>query len=601
MAQTNQQIPRREDVPKEYTWAIEDVFANDEAFFAALDACSDLPAQVGAFAGKLGESAETLLAFLQLQDEITPRVHAIATYAFRKSDVDTANGKYLDMCGRAMRLIVSLDSAGAFATPEIMEISDERLAAFYAECAPLTLYTRHIDMIRRRKAHTLSAAEEALLAAAGEMAESPDGIGSALRNADMKFPDVTDSQGNAHQLTNGSYIRLLESGDRVLRERAFHTFYQTYGNIKNTAAALLDAQAKQLMYFARARKYGSTLEAALDATEVPVAVYHNLIQTVNDNLDPLYRYVRLRKKLLGVDELHMYDLYTTLVADAEKKFPFEEAKAAVLEGLAPLGSAYLDVLREGFSSRWIDVYENVGKRAGAYSAGAAPHPFVLLNHKDTLASMFTLAHEMGHALHSYHSKKTQPTVYADYVIFVAEVASTCNEVLLMRHLLAKTTDRKERAYLINHFLEQFRGTLYRQTMFAEFERDISAAAESGTKLTSEFLSDAYYRLNKKYFGEDIVVDDDIALEWSRIPHFFYNFYVFQYATGFSAAVALANRILNEGQSAVDAYLGFLSAGHSKDPIAILRDAGIDMASPQPISDALALFSELLTEMEALMA
>ena len=433
------------------------------------------------------------------------------------------------------------------------------------------------------------------------MAESPEQIGSMFRDADLKFPEAVDANGEKHQLTQGSYIPMLQSADRVLRKSAFETLYHTFGSFKNTTAACLDAQMKQLIFFARARKYDSALDASLARTEVPVSVYTNLIQTVSDNLPYMYRYVRLRKKLMGLDELHMYDIYTTLVSDAEREITFEQAKQTVLEGLAPLGAEYRAMLEEGFANRWIDVYENEGKRSGAYSSGALPHPYVLLNHQNTLDSQFTLAHEMGHALHSYLSLKNQPTVYSDYVIFVAEVASTCNEVLLMRHLLSKTTDKRERAYLINYFLEQFRGTLYRQTMFAEFELMMSRRAEAGQALTADALCEMYYDLNKKYYGEDVVVDREIAMEWARIPHFFYNFYVFQYATGFSAAVAIANRILREGQPAVDDYLKFLSSGSTMDPISLLKIAGVDMASPAPINDALKIFDDLISEMEALCA
>ena len=392
----------------------------------------------------------------------------------------------------------------------------------------------------------------------------------------------------------------MESSDRVLRKNAFEGLYHTYGSYKNTIAAVLSAQVKQLQFFAQARKYGSSLEASLDATNVPVPVYENLIEAVHENMDKMYRYVALRKKLLGVDELHMYDLYTPLLTGADKRVTIDEAKKNVYDALAPLGEDYRKVLKEGFDNRWIDVYENVGKRSGAYSAGARVHPFVLLNFTGTLDSQFTLAHEMGHAMHSYLSNKHQKPLDADYVIFVAEVASTCNEALFMEHLLAKTTDRKERAYLINHFLEQFRTTLYRQTMFAEFERNIGRMAQDGTALTPDVLNAEYRRLNRLYFGDGIVLDDEIDMEWMRIPHFYYNYYVFQYATGYAAAIALSRRILREGESAVKDYLGFLSGGCSKSPIDLLRGAGVDMSTTKPVEEALALFGELLDEMEALM-
>ena len=402
----------------------------------------------------------------------------------------------------------------------------------------------------------------------------------------------------SHPLTNGSFVPLLESSDRDFRRRVFETYYNRLGEYKNTVAATLNAQFKQLCFFANARGYSGTLEASLDRTEVPASVYLNLIEAVHANLDKMYRYVSLRKRLLGVETLHMYDVYTPIVADAAEVIPFEQAKQTVLEALQVLGEDYVRILREGFENRWIDVYENVGKRGGAYSSGSSrPHPYVLLNHKDNLDSQFTLAHEMGHALHSYLSCKHQNVSNSDYVIFVAEVASTCNEILLMQHLLKKTTEKRQRAYLINHFLDQFKGTVYRQTMFAEFELEMGRMAERGESLTADVLCEKYRALNALYFGPDMVTDDGIALEWARIPHFFYDYYVFQYATGFSAAVAIAARILKEGAPAVDDYKRFLSGGCSTDPISLLKIAGVDMSSPQPVNDALKLFDELIKEME----
>ncbi len=594
-------IPKRSEVDPKNTWATEDLFANDEAWEQAMAELASMPEQMASFRGRLGESGACLLDYFRLSDTYSLKISRAANYAFRKADEDTAVGRYQEMRGKIISLDVAVSSASAFDTPEILAIPDETLERFYRETPDLQLYRRALDKIRARRAHVLSDAEEKLLASAGEMAESPEQIGSMFRDADLKFPDAVDANGEKHQLTQGSYIPMLQSADRVLRKSAFETLYHTFGSFKNTTAACLDAQMKQLIFFSRARKYDSALDASLARTEVPVSVYTNLIQTVSDNLPYMYRYVRLRKKLMGLDELHMYDIYTTLVSDAEREITFEQAKQTVLEGLAPLGENYRAMLEEGFANRWIDVYENEGKRSGAYSSGALPHPYVLLNHQNTLDSQFTLAHEMGHALHSYLSLKNQPTVYSDYVIFVAEVASTCNEVLLMRHLLSKTTDKRERAYLINYFLEQFRGTLYRQTMFAEFELMMSRRAEAGQALTADALCEMYYDLNKKYYGEDVVVDREIAMEWARIPHFFYNFYVFQYATGFSAAVAIANRILREGQPAVDDYLKFLSSGSTMDPISLLKIAGVDMASPAPINDALKIFDDLISEMEALCA
>ena len=597
---TNQSIPKRSEVPEEMTWNLKDMFESDQAWMAEYEAMKEFPAKIAAFQGTLARSAQDLLAWFRLQDEIELRLGVLMGYASCKGDEDTGNSFYQDVRGKAMNVYVSIASAAAFATPEIMAIADETLDRFYAQQPELETYRRSLYQIRRRKDHILSPAEERLLASAGEMANASENIAGVFRNADQIFPDVTDSQGNVHPLTDATFVPLLTSPDRELRRRAFETYYKQLGQYKNTIAATLDGQFKQLCFFANARHYDSTIQASLDATEVPVPVYMNLIEAVHNNLDKMYRYVALRKKLLGVDELHMYDVYTPIVADADQAITYEQAKETVLEALQVLGDDYVDLLKEGFSNRWIDVYENVGKRSGAYSSGnSRPHPYVLLNHKDNLDCQFTLAHEMGHALHSYHSCKYQPVSTSDYVIFVAEVASTCNEVLLMRHLLKKTTDKKQRAYLINHFMDQFKGTVYRQTMFAEFELAMGKMAESGQALTADALCQKYHALNKLYFGPDMVSDDQIALEWARIPHFFYNYYVFQYATGFSAAVAIANCILKEGAPAVADYKKFLSGGCSTDPISLLKIAGVDMSSPEPVNSALALFGELVDEMEQL--
>ena len=594
------EILKRSEVPEEFTWNLKDIFESDEAWLAEYESLKELPEKVAAFRGKLGESAANLLEFFKEDDELNVRLEMLYGYASCKCDQDTANSTYQDFRGKAMSVIVAISSAGAYASPEIMAIPEETLNRFYEEEPELETYRRSIYSIRRRAEHILSPECEAILSAAGEMSEAPQTISSTFENADLKFPSVTDKEGNTYPLTGGSFVPLLESPDQEFRKQVFETYYNRLGEFKNTVAATLDAQFKQLRFFAETRKYPSTLAASLDRTEVPTEVYTNLIEAVHANLDKMYRYVALRKKMLGVEELHMYDVYTPIVADAAEEIPFEQAKETVLEALHVLGDDYVALLKEGFENRWIDVYENEGKRGGAYSSGNSwPHPYVLLNHKDNLDSQFTLAHEMGHALHSYHSCKYQPVSTSGYVIFVAEVASTCNEVLLMRHLLKKTTDKRQRAYLINHFLDQFKGTIYRQTMFAEFELEIGRMAENGESLTADALSAKYHELNKLYFGPDMISDDGIALEWARIPHFFYNYYVFQYATGFSAAVAIANRILAEGEPAVADYKKFLSGGSSTDPISLLKIAGVDMSTPDPINSALKLFDELLDEMESL--
>ena len=598
MSETNK-IRQRCEIPVEDTWRLEDLYATDEAWEQELETLNADRDYLAAFAGQLGASAEKLYDYLVRMEQVNAKAELLANYCMRKSDEDTRVAKYQAMSGKFMNVIVALGAACSFETPEILAIPDDVLEGFYAEKPELERYRRYLTGARRRKEHILSPAEEKLLAAAGEMSGAPSDIYGSFADADIKFPDAVDSQGKKHPLTQGTFVPYESGDDRVLRKSAYENLYHTFAGFKNTAAGLLNAQGKQLKFFADARKYPSTLEAALDRTEVPTSVYLNLIEAVHQNMDKMHRYVRLRKKLLGVDELHFYDVYTSLLPGVDKKIPFAEAKQTVYDSLAPLGEEYRAILKEGFENRWIDVYENEGKRGGAYSAGAAVHPYVLLNYSGTLDSQFTLAHEMGHALHSYYSNKHQNPIDADYVIFVAEVASTCNEALLMEYLLSKTTDKKERAYLINHFLEQFKGTLYRQSMFAEFELILGRLIGEGKTLTADLLCDEYKKLNELYFGPDMVVDDEIAMEWARIPHFYYNYYVFQYATGYSAAIALSRKILKEGQSAVKDYLGFLSGGCSKSPIDLLKGAGVDMTSPEPVNQALELFGELLDEMEEL--
>lgn len=597
---SEKKIPLRSEVRKEDTWDLSDIFKSDECWADENKALKEIPEKAAYFRGRLGESAETLLAFLKLQDEISFRVEQLYGYAMQKNDEDLGNNFYQDMRGKAMSTLVELSGAAAFSVPEICAIPEETLNAWYDECEELKIYRRSLYLIRRRKLHMLSAECETLLASAGEMAQSPENIGSVFRNADMRFPSVKDADGNERQLTDGTLVLLLENSDRELRKNAFEAYYSRMKEFKNTFAAILDAHFKQLKFFADSRGYGSTIEASLDRTEVPVEVYHNLISAVHGNLDKMYKYVSLRKKLLGVDELHMYDVYTPIVKDAAVTITYEEAKKKVLSALSVLGDDYTAILREGFENRWIDVYQNVGKRGGAYSSMGRPHPYVLLNHKDNLDSMFTIAHEMGHSIHSYLSCKNQPLNTSRYVIFVAEVASTVNEILLMRNLLKETSDKRSRAYLINHFLDQFKGTVFRQTMFAEFELELGRMCEKGESLTADALGAKYLELNKKYFGPDMTSDGGIAFEWTRIPHFFYDYYVFQYATGFSAAVAISNRILEEGAPAIADYKKFLSGGCSTDPISLLKTAGVDMSTPEPVNSALGLFGELVGEMSALM-
>ena len=593
-------IPQRSQIAESDKWAIADIYATDAAWFADLEQMKTATTELASFAGKISQDGKALLTYLTKLEQLHVLGDSLGNYCSRKSDEDTRDATYQAMQGQFMSSYVAFSAATSFETPEILSISDEDLDRFYAEAPGLERYRRYLWNIRRRKAHVLSPAEEKLLAAAGEIANAPENIYSLFADADLTFADAVDSAGEKHPLSQGTFVAYESSDDRELRKSAFQNLYRGFGAFKNTIAAVLSAQVKQLQFYSDARKYDNAMEASLDETNVPTSVYLNLIEAVHQNMDKMHRYVRLRKKLLKVDELHFYDIYASLVPGVDQKIPFAEAKQTVYDALAPMGERYRKILAEGFNNRWIDVYQNEGKRSGAYSAGARVHPFVLLNYTGTLDSQFTLAHEMGHAIHSYLSNRTQNPIDSNYVIFVAEVASTCNEALLMEYLLGKTTDKKERAYLINHFLEQFKSTLYRQTMFAEFELNIGRMAKEGTTLTADVLCAEYRRLNEMYFGPDMVIDDEIALEWARIPHFYYNYYVFQYATGYSAAIALSRRILKEGEPAVQDYLGFLSGGCSKSPIDLLKGAGVDMTSTEPVNQALQLFGELLDEMEQLM-
>lgn len=590
-------LPGRSEVAAEYKWHIEDLYPSDEAFEKELADSGKYPEILAGYAGKLCTSADSLLEYMRLDDELTEKAENLANYANRKSDEDTAVSLYAGYCDRVNALFVAIGSAAAFAVPEIISIDDDTMEGYYKEQPELEHYRLALSRIRAKRAHILSPEEERIAAMAGEMSASPSTIFSMLDNADIKFPDAVDKDGKSHQLTHGSYIPMMQSEDRELRRSAFTGLYATYTGFENTYTATLAAHLKTLAFNASVHKYENTLEAALDSTEVPSSVYYNLIEAVHSNLDKMYRYVKLRKKLLKVDELHYYDLYAPMVSDVTDFIPYETAKETVLEAVKPLGEEYCGIMKNGFESGWVDVYENENKCSGAYSAGAYVHPFVLLNHTDDLQSEFTIAHEMGHALHSYYSNKTQPIAYRDYKIFVAEVASTFNESLLMQHLLKTETDKRRKAYLINYFLEQFRTTLYRQTMFAEFELKINEMQARGEAITSDGLCRLYGELNDLYFGDGIVHDPEIDHEWERIPHFYYDYYVYQYATGFSAAIALSERVLAGGEKEREDYLGFLKGGCSKTPIELLKGAGVDMADPGAVNDALELFGKLLDQME----
>lgn len=595
-----EKVPVRSARSPESCWAVEDIFPSEAAWQKALEDCRNLPAELAAYEGRLGEGAETLLSYLKRMEEINRLTDKLYVYAFLRLDEDTANSTHQAMRGRCFSFVVELSQACAFEAPELVAIEEETLKRWYEEVPELNKYRRYLTRARLGRKHILSQAEEALLAGAAELGGSPSDIFNAFDNADLTFPRVADGEGRLHELTNGTYISLMTSSDRQLRANTFETFYETHKKYENTLATAYNAEVRKNIFFARARKYDSAMQAALEPNEVPVSVYENLVGAVRANLHQMHRYMALRRKLMQVDELHMYDIYADMLPGSSRAITFEQAKNDVLEATKVLGEEYHAVLERSFRERWMDIYENKGKRSGAYSCGCPDvHPFVLLNHKDNLDSEFTLIHEMGHAMHSYLSDRNQPPIYSDYVLFVAEVASLCNEALLMQYLLGRTTEKKERAVLINHFLEQFRTTLYRQTMFAEFEWKAHQQAEAGETLTAESLNAMYYRLNQDYYGEDMVIDQNIEIEWARIPHFYRNFYVYQYATGFAAAMALSSRILTEGEPAVRDYLKFLSGGCSTDPVSLLKIAGVDMSTPKPVEDALRMFGDLITEMEAL--
>lgn len=594
-------VTSRGQIDPRYQWDLSNIFPSDDAFLAALDAAKAYPERIAALKGTVAASAQGLLAFLQLDDEVDVALGKLANYAQRKSDEDTRVARYQDFSSQVTTLCVEIAGAGSWFSNEVLSIAPQTMERFYAEEPALELYRRNLDRIFARREHVLSPAEEALLASAGEMAAQPDNIFSMLNDADLAFPDAVDSQGQKRPVTHGTFIPLLMEPDRALRQSAYEALYGVYRQFRNTSAATLGAQLKQLKFFSDARRYPSTLDAALAATEVPTSVYRSLIDSVHANMGAMHDYAALRKRLLGVDELRFWDLYVPVVGDVDMRFTYEEACEIVLEALKPLGEEYLAIVREGLSSRWVDVYENPGKRSGAYSAGGfGMNPMILLNFQGTLDSVFTLAHEMGHSVHTYLSCHNQPSCYSSYVIFVAEVASTCNEALLMDWFLKnRADDPRVRSYLVNHYLEMFRTTLFRQCMFAEFELKANELVARGEGVTAEALSAIYRRLNEEYFGPAVVVDDDIATEWARIPHFYYDYYVYQYSTGFASAVALSQRILTQGAPAVQDYLDFLKGGSSKTPLELLKGAGVDLSTPQPVDDALRVFAGLVRELDEL--
>lgn len=588
----------REEIDSKYKWDLSSMFPSDEAFEAGLEELKAYCPKLLAFKGKISTSSQALLEFLQLEDKMNLLLYKIINYAERKSDEDTRVAKYQAYVANATSAYTQVGEAISWFAAELLAIPAESVEKFYAEVPALEFYRRKLNKILNQREHTLSAEEEALLARAEELAVQPTNIFSMFDDADLTFDDAVDSEGKTHKLTSGSFVPLLMDADRVLRESAFKQLYSRFGEFRNTSAAILTSQVKNLQFFSSSRKYASSLEAALAENEIPVEVYNNLIDAVHQNFPAFYKYVDLRKRVMGLDELHFWDVYTPLVDDVDMKFTYEEACDLIVKALAPMGEEYVNLVKKGLESRWVDVYETPGKRSGAYSAGGkGMNPVMLLNFQGGLDDVYTLIHEMGHSLHTYFSSHNQEITYSDYSIFVAEVASTCNEALLSHYLLEHETDPARHAYILNHFLEGFRGTIYRQCMFAEFERDISQMNADGVALNAEVLSERYGKLCAEYFGPGIELDEEIKLEWSRIPHFYYNFYVYQYCIGFSAAIALSQRILSEGESAVKDYIGYLSGGCSKTPIELLRGAGVDMATPDPVNAALKYFGELVDQLE----
>ena len=587
-----------EEIDSKYKWDLSSMFPSDEAFEAGLEELKAYCPKLLAFKGKISTSAQALLEFLQLEDQMTLLLYKIINYAERKSDEDTRVAKYQAYVANATSAYTQVGEATSWFAAELLAIPAESVEKFYVEVPALEFYRRKLNKILNQREHTLSAEEEALLARAEELAVQPTNIFSMFDDADLTFDDAVDSEGKTHKLTSGSFVPLLMDADRVLRESAFKQLYSRFGEFRNTSAAILTSQVKNLQFFSSSRKYASSLEAALAENEIPVEVYNNLIDAVHQNFPAFYKYVDLRKRVMGLDELHFWDVYTPLVDDVDMKFTYEEACDLIVKALAPMGEEYVNLVKKGLESRWVDVYETPGKRSGAYSAGGkGMNPVMLLNFQGGLDDVYTLIHEMGHSLHTYFSSHNQEITYSDYSIFVAEVASTCNEALLSHYLLEHETDPARHAYILNHFLEGFRGTIYRQCMFAEFERDISQMNADGVALNAEVLSERYGKLCAEYFGPGIELDEEIKLEWSRIPHFYYNFYVYQYCIGFSAAIALSQRILSEGEPAVKDYIGYLSGGCSKTPIELLRGAGVDMATPDPVNAALKYFGELVDQLE----
>lgn len=586
---------KRSEISDEYKWSVKDLYSSDELWNNDYEKALKSTQEKSSFEGCVMDSADTLadaLSESEKDDYITERLYV---YAFMRYYEDTSDGTYQQMSGKAQMLAVKMSEKYSFLVPEIMAADDDKVARFLD--SDKTKPYRHLlcDMLAKKE-HTCSQKEEKLLAMASQMADSPSDIFSKFNNADVKFGKVHDEHGDEKELTSAGFSVFMESRDRNVRKEAFYALYRQYKSYINTLAASYYGNVKQAVFFANARNYESTLQMYLSGSFIPESVYTNLIDTVNNNLDKMHDYVSLRKKTLGVDELHFYDIYAPLTSDYTVNVSYENAKETVLDALKILGDDYVSQVKKGYESGWVDVYENDGKRSGAFSWGAyGTHPYIFLNYTETLNDIFTLIHETGHAMHTYYSNETQPYTYAGYKIFVAEVASTCNEVILIDYLLKHSQSDEEKKYLYGHYLEQFKGTLFRQTMFAEFEMITHRMAQDGEVLNAESLCGTYKKLNEKYFGKDMVIDEEIAYEWARIPHFYTPFYVYQYATGFSAAVAIATKIINGDKEVLHGYREFLKGGSSMHPIELLSLCKIDMSKPDVIQDALNVFGSLIED------
>ncbi len=599
MNKTNE-VFKREDVPMESTWDLESLFEDQNAWDMEYNRVKELAKAFEHHKDKVTSSSDNLYQALVDRDNLYRAAENLVVYGHMKLDEDTTNNISQGLSDKGLNLYVEVNEKTSFLEPEILTLDSQKLNYFFSEKEELKVYTQFLDDLLRQKSHILSAREESILAQIGEFSNSPQKIFSMLDNADLKFPTIKDESGKDIEITHGNFIPLMESKNRNVRKSAFEAVYNTYRGFKNTYASILDGDLKKNIFNSKIRNFKSTREASLSVNNVPVEVYDNLINAIHDNLDSMHKYMDIRKRALGLDELHMYDLYTPIVQEMDFKIPYLEGVELIKEALHPLKDEYSAIVKEGFSSRWIDIYENKGKRSGAYSSGSYDSkPFILLNYHDTLDNAFTVAHELGHSIHSYLTRKTQPYVYGNYSIFVAEVASTANEALLLDHMLKNAKDKNEKLYLINHYLESFRTTVFRQTMFAEFELIINQHIESGGALTADYLCSEYKKLNQLYYGPNMIVDEDIEMEWARIPHFYYNYYVFQYATGFSAAVSLSQKILKDGDSAVEKYLQFLKSGESDYPINVLKKAGVDMTTEEPVNNAMALFKSLVEELDSL--